>query len=67
MKYKIFLDALSKSDSRWDGKQEFFYMALERRFDEAETHSRSGNSQRVQTPPQMLQVIIDELYCKVAN
>ena len=25
---KIFLDALSKSDPRWDGKQEFFYMAL---------------------------------------
>ena len=26
---KIFLDALSKSDARWDGKQEkFFYMAL---------------------------------------
>ena len=24
---KIFLDALSKSDARWDGKQEIFYMA----------------------------------------
>ena len=28
IKNKIFLDALSKSDVRWDGKQEFFYMAL---------------------------------------
>ena len=28
MKNKIFLDALSKSDARWDGKQKFFYMAL---------------------------------------
>ena len=24
---KIFLDALSKSDALWDGKQEIFYMA----------------------------------------
>ena len=24
---KIFLDALSKSDARWDEKQELFYMA----------------------------------------
>ena len=28
MKSKIFLDALSKSGAHWDGKQEFFYMAL---------------------------------------
>ena len=27
IKNKIFLDALAKSDARWDGKQEFFYMA----------------------------------------
>ena len=26
MKNKIFLDALSKSDARWDGKQEFFFI-----------------------------------------
>ena len=25
---KKIIDALSKSDVRWDGKQEFFYMAL---------------------------------------
>ena len=28
IKNKIFLDALSKSDAHWDGKQEFFNMAL---------------------------------------
>ena len=27
MKNKIFLDALSKSYARWDGKQELFYLA----------------------------------------
>ena len=26
IKNKIFLDALSKSDARWDGKQEFFFI-----------------------------------------
>ena len=26
MKNKIFLDALSKSDARWDGKQNFFFI-----------------------------------------
>ena len=26
---KIFLDALSKSDARWDGKQDFFYLSLD--------------------------------------
>ena len=29
MKNKIFLDVLSKSDARWDAKQEIFYMALD--------------------------------------
>ena len=28
MKNKIFLDALSKSNARWDGKQEFFLFGL---------------------------------------
>ena len=28
MKNKIFLDALSKSDAQWDGKQDFFLYGL---------------------------------------
>ena len=26
IKNKIFLDALAKSDARWDGKQEYYFM-----------------------------------------
>ena len=33
-KKQIFLDALSESDARWDGKQEFFYLALFSRLNE---------------------------------